>query len=160
MPTTPSLCLDQAYISESDAAEKANDRLSGDQLGQAAVRVQLVAIGCLHLLATHDPECLLAFLHSRRAQALLREAAESEALDGSCKVLLSSREVQHVFLQRWRGSNPLDPVGSVKQKVIGRLLLPLYCIGKTVYPKLDVRDKVTHSLHRYLLPSPRLKFAL
>ena len=152
--------LAKAFVGESDAADKANDRLSGDQLGQAAMRVQLVAVGCLHLLATHDPECMLAFLHSRRAQSLLQEAAESEALDGACKALLSSREVQHIFMQRWRGSNPLLPTGTLKQKIIGRLLLPWYCLAATIYPKLDLRDYMSTALHRYLIPSPRLKFAV
>ena len=69
--------------------------------------VQLVVVGCLHLLALTDPECLLAFLLSSRAQSLLREASErpspSDDLDGSLKVLISSREVQHIYVQRWSG---------------------------------------------------------
>ena len=156
--------LSKAFINESNAAVKANDRLSSDELGQMAMRVQVVCAGCLHLLALTDPATLLSFLHSRRAQILLCEAAEksspSDQLDGSCTVLLSSREIQHIYQQRWRGSTGLFPRVGWKKRMLGRLLMLPYCLAATIYPPLDVTQHVSPALYRMFIPSPRLKFAV
>ena len=154
----------KAFIGESNAAVKANDRLSGDELGQMAMRVQVVCAGCLHLLALSNAPTLLAFLHSRRAQIILCEAADrsspSEPLDGSCTVLISSREVQHIYQQRWRGTTGFAARAAWKARMYARMMMPVYCAVATLYPPLDVTRLVPAALFRYAVPSPRLKFAM
>ena len=111
-----------------------------------------------------DHACMLAFLASPRAQHTLRVAAErpspSDPLDGSCKVLLASREVQEIYQMRWRGFDGLSPRASLRDWLVGRTTIPFYCIARMIYPPLDVSRHVSPALFRHIHPSPRLKFAV
>ena len=68
--------------------------------------------------------------------------------------------MQHIYQQRWRGSNGLAPKTEWKKRLIGRCLMPAYALAATLYPPLDVTPYVSQSIHRHIVPSPRLKFAI
>ena len=73
--------LAKAFIEEANAAEAGNDRQSADHLGQMAMTVQVVCVGCLHLLHhkgfSPGGSCLLAFLLSTRAQQVRISASSA-----------------------------------------------------------------------------------
>jgi hypothetical protein len=80
--------------------------------------------------------------------------------DGQCTVLLSSREVQHIYEQKWRGSTGLAPKSDWFTWLLGRMLMWPHCIILAAYPPLDVRRYVSANLYRHLMPPPRVKFAI
>ena len=69
-------------------------------------------------------------------------------------------QVQHIYQQRWRGSTGLVSRVHWKKRLLCRLLLPVYCLAATLYPPLDPTRIAPPQLYPYLVPSPRLKFAI